>query len=166
MSSCWDGGDVAGAASSFPPLGLHPPKCFLSSDLITVVHSFIYSCIQSVFTEHPWAPRPLQFSSPTWSSLLGSTNPPSPRAAPPRGHNFLLDSPAQKMGPPTPSCPYCHTPTPSPTVGHQGLRLCFPYLPPLLLTATLVPHLDRCSSLPEAHLPTPIHSHTAARGSI
>lgn len=157
---------MAGAASSFPPLGLHPSKCFLSSDLITVVHSFIYSCIQSMCTEHPWVPRPLQFSSPTWSSLLGSTNPPSPRAAPPRGHNFLLDSPAQKMGPLTPSCPYCHTPTPSPTVGHQGLRLCFPYLPPLLPTATLVPHLDRCSSLPEAHLPTPIHSHTAARGSI
>ena len=34
---------MAGAASWFPPLGLHPPECFLLSDLITVIHSLIYS---------------------------------------------------------------------------------------------------------------------------
>lgn len=33
---------MAGAASWFPPLGLHPPECFLLSDLITVIHSFTY----------------------------------------------------------------------------------------------------------------------------
>ena len=33
---------MAGAASWFPPLGLHPPDCFLLSDLITVIHSFTY----------------------------------------------------------------------------------------------------------------------------
>lgn len=40
--------------------GLRPPKCFLSSDLITVpsfLHSFLPSFIPYLFAEHPGAPR-------------------------------------------------------------------------------------------------------------